>query len=84
MPSRIAALKNHDAATLTGYLEVCEDQWHRWQTQANGARRADAAPRTIRFYDDEAAYWSRFAEVLRLAIAEAEASERRTARRRPA
>lgn len=44
MPSRIAALRNHDAATLTGYLEVCEDQWHRWQTQANGARRADAAP----------------------------------------
>ncbi|WP_338856433.1 hypothetical protein WDY80_00270 [Gordonia hongkongensis] len=45
-----------------------------------GGRR----PRTIRFYDDEAAYWSRFAEMLRLAIAEAEASERRTARRRPA
>ncbi|MBN0974774.1 hypothetical protein P9A14_00255 [Gordonia hongkongensis] len=84
MPSRNAALRNHDAATLAGYLEVCEDQWERWQSRANSARLAAADPRTIRFHDDEAAYWRRFAEMLRLAIAEADASERRVAGRRTA
>jgi hypothetical protein len=84
MPSRIAALRNHDAATLTRYLEVCDDQWERWQSKANTARLAGADPRTIRFHDDEAAYWSRFAEMLRTAIAEVEASNRRAARRRTA
>ncbi|WP_439030963.1 hypothetical protein [Gordonia terrae] len=84
MPSRIAALRNHDAATLTGYLQVCDDQWEHWQSRANGARLAAADPRTIRFYDDEAAYWSRFGEMLRIAIAEVEASNRRAGRRRSA
>ncbi|EON32267.1 hypothetical protein GTC6_12940 [Gordonia terrae C-6] len=84
MPSRIAALRNHDAATLTGYLRVCEDQWEHWQSRANGARLAAADPRTVRFYDDEAAFWSRFAEMLRVAIAEVDASNRRTAGRRTA
>lgn len=84
MPTRIAALRNHDAATLTGYLEVCDDQWEHWQSRANTARLAGADPRTIRFYDAEAAYWSRFAEMLRTAIAEVEASTRRTSRRRSA
>lgn len=84
MPSRIAALGNHDATTLTGYLEVCEDQWAHWQSRANGARLAAADPRAIRFYDDEAAYWSHFAEMLRTAIAEVDASSRRSAGRRTA
>ncbi|WGJ85693.1 hypothetical protein [Gordonia sp. SMJS1] len=84
MPSRIAALRNHDAATLTGYLEVCDDQWGHWQSRANGARLAGADPRTIRFYDDEAAYWSRFAEMLRVAIVEVEASNGRATGRRTA
>ncbi|KSU56552.1 hypothetical protein GR168_00305 [Gordonia sp. JH63] len=84
MPSRIAAFQNHDAATLAGYLEVCEDQWENWQSRANGARLVAADSRTIRFYDDEAAYWSHFAEMLRSAIAEVEASTRRAGRRRPA
>ncbi|MFC9979092.1 hypothetical protein [Gordonia sp. NPDC127522] len=84
MPSRIAALRDHGAARLAGYLEVCEDQWENWQSRANGARLAAIDPLTIRVYDDEAAYWGRFAEMLRTAIAEVEASERRTARRRTA
>ncbi|WP_373278283.1 hypothetical protein [Gordonia terrae] len=84
MPSRIAALGNHDAATLTGYLEVCDDQWEHWQSMVNTARLAGADPRSIRLYDSEAAYWSRFAEMLRVAIAEVEASNRRAGRRRTA
>lgn len=84
MPSRIAGLGNHDAATLTGYLEVCDDQWEHWQSMVNTARLAGADPRTIRLYDAEAAYWSRFAEMLRVAIAEVEASNRRAGRRRTA
>ncbi|MGW9263613.1 hypothetical protein [Gordonia terrae] len=84
MPCRIAALGNHDAATLTGYLEVCDDQWEHWQSMVNTARLAGADPRTIRLYDAEAAYWSRFAEMLRVAIAEVEASNRRAGRRRTA
>ncbi|MGW8811562.1 hypothetical protein [Gordonia terrae] len=84
MPSRIAALGNHDAATLTGYLEVCDDQWEHWQSMVNTARLAGADPWTIRLYDAEAAYWSRFAEMLRVAIAEVEASNRRAGRRRTA
>lgn len=84
MPSRIAAFQNHDVATPAGYLEVCGDQWENWQSRANGARLAAADPRTIRLYDDEAAYWSHFAEMLRIAIAEVEASTRRAAGRRTA
>ncbi|UPW09382.1 hypothetical protein M1C59_00390 [Gordonia terrae] len=79
-----AALGNHDAATLTGYLEVCDDQWEHWQSMVNTARLAGADPRTIRLYDAEAAYWSRFAEMLRVAIAEVEASNQRAGRRRTA
>ncbi|MDS1115204.1 hypothetical protein RD149_15680 [Gordonia westfalica] len=84
MPSRIAELCDHDVATLNAYAEVCEGQWQNWQSRANNVRMASGDRHTLRFYEDEAAFWLRFAGMLRGAMAEAEAVDRRMIGRRSA
>ncbi|MBD0862896.1 hypothetical protein IA539_17060 [Gordonia sp. zg691] len=84
MPSRIAELCHYDVATLTRYLEVCERQWREWRGNAAEVRVAAGDPAAVRFCEEEETFWQRFAELLRIAIHEADESDRRTFRRRSA
>lgn len=72
MPTTIARLCGYDVGVLTGYLEVCEREFREWRVNARTVRAQGAETDDIELCDAEAAFWRRFATLLRVAVRIAE------------
>ncbi|ROZ85491.1 hypothetical protein [Gordonia sp. OPL2] len=72
MPTTIARLCRYDVGVLTGYLEVCERELREWRVNARTVRAQGAEREDIELCDGEAAFWRRFATLLRVAVRIAE------------